>query len=301
MIEKTILAADGQQIQTFVWPNERAKGWVHILHGMDEHALRYDQFAQQLVAAGYAVVAHNHRGHGTGENVVLGVYAENVGWQDLVQDVDIVRGDICAEELPYFIFAHSMGTFVGQSYLVEQPNSVAGLVLSGSNFQAVGLSKVARFIVKIERFRLGRDKISRLVQFLSFGSFNGKFKPNRTEFDWLSRDDAEVDKYIADPLCGFGCSTGFWYDLLGGLIDLYAPSSFKKIQTDLPILIFGGTLDPVGQSGKGLPRLVKAYEDCGQKNVTLKLYENGRHEMLNETNKQQVHEDVIGWIEMQNG
>ena len=299
MIEKNILAADGHQIQTFIWPHEHAKGWVHIFHGMGEHALRYDGFAKSLVAAGYAVVAHNHRGHGTGEGVVLGASEKNNGWQIFLQDISIVRDEVCGDEQPYFIFAHSMGAFIAQSYLCGQPKAIDGVILSGSNFQSVGLSRVAKMVAKIEIFRLGRDKSSGLLQFLSFGSFNQKFKPNRTECDWLSRDDDEVGKYIADPLCGFACSTGLWLDFFNGLIDLFDMSNFKKISTELPLFVLSGSQDPVGLMGKGVTRLFEAYQVNGQKNLTLKLFENGRHEMLNETNKDEVYNEIITWLNKQ--
>ncbi|MBL1422263.1 MAG: alpha/beta hydrolase [Alphaproteobacteria bacterium] len=300
MIKKTILAQDGHEIEVFVWPHEQAKAWVHIFHGMAEHALRYEDFAENLVAAGYAVVAHNHRGHGTGKGVVLGSYAEDNGWKDILADISIVRNEICGDELPYFVFGHSMGSFIAQSYLSTQPKAIAGVVLSGSNFQAVWLSRAGRVIARIERFRLGYDKSSKLLQFLSFGSFNQNFKPNRTDCDWLTRSASEVDKYIADPLSGFDCSTGLWVGFLGSLIDLFSASGFKKISTDVPIFILGGTRDPVGLMGKGLPKLLQAYEANGQKNVSLKLFENGRHEMLNEINKDEVYREIIAWLEKQN-
>ena len=154
-------------------------------------------------------------------------------------------------------------------------------------------------VAKLERLRVGQLGTSKLINFLSFGSFNQAFKPNRTEFDWLSRDNTQVDKYINDPLCGFDCSTGLWCDLFSGLIDVYGKNSFKRLQKDLPVYIFGGDKDPVGLMGKGLPKLAKAYEQAGQKNVQLKLYPDGRHEMLNETNKQEVMEDVINWLDHQ--
>lgn len=312
MIEKNIIAADGHEIQTYIWPHDAAKGWVHIVHGMAEHAARYDDFAKNLVAAGYAVVAHNHRGHGAshissqnngennGKKPVLGVYKGSNGWQNYVQDIAAVRADICAHQQPYFIFGHSMGSFIAQSYLAQQPQNVAGLILSGSNHQAVWLSRVGGFVAKIESLRLGRDNSSSLLQFLSFGSFNQKFKPNRTAFDWLSRDAAQVDKYIADPLCGFACSTGLWSDFLAGLAELYKPNNLKNIAADMPIFILGGAHDPVGLMGTGLPKLLKAYKDSGHKNLSLKLFENGRHEMLNETNKSETYAEIIKWLDQQN-
>lgn len=303
MIEKTIIAADGHEIYALIWPNDAAKGWVHILHGMAEHAARYDDFAKNLVAAGYAVVAHNHRGHGAGhiagQNTVLGAYNGTNGWQNYLQDIGTVRADICATDMPYFIFGHSMGSFIAQSYVAQQPHTVAGVILSGSNHQAVWLSRVGAFVAKIESLRLGKNNSSGLLQFLSFGSFNKKFKPNRTEFDWLSRDEAQVDKYIADPLCGFACSSGLWLDFFGGLSDLFKPENIQKIAADLPIFILGGVQDPVGLMGKGLPKLFKTYKDTGHKKLTLKLFDNGRHEMLNETNKTETYAEIINWLNRQ--
>lgn len=299
MIEKTILADDGCRIQAFIWPNEDAKAWVHIFHGMAEHALRYDDFARSLMAAGYAVVAHNHRGHGTGEDTVLGSYVESGGWQDFLTDITAVREAVCDDGLPYFIFGHSMGSFIAQSYLTMQPDGINGVVLSGSNYQSVWLSRIGRMVAKLESLRLGKDKSSDFLQFVSFGNFNQKFKPNRTECDWLSRDADEIDKYIADPLSGFDASTGLWMDFFDGLIDLFTPATFGKIATDLPMFILGGSDDPVGLMGKGLTKLFKAYETNGQKNLTLKIFENGRHEMLNEINKTEVYNEVIAWLEKQ--
>ena len=200
-----ITAQDGYQIEVITWPNSQAKAWVHILHGMAEHASRYDEFAQQLVKAGYAVIAHNHRGHGASPTVTSGLYAEQDGWQSVLHDIDTVRNSL-PHDLPYFMFAHSMGTFIGQAYLATKPKRINGLILSGSNIQPSFLLKAGRVVAKLEGLRKGTLNTSSVLQFLSFGSFNKSFKPNRTDFDWLSRDQQHVDKYISDPLCGFDCS-----------------------------------------------------------------------------------------------
>lgn len=296
MIEQELVAKDNHKIQVYIWQNEQAKAWFHINHGMAEHALRYHNFAQKLVEEGYAVVAHNHRGHGTSATTQLGCFNKQDNWQKVLSDIDDVRDAICTQEIPYYLFGHSMGSFIVQSYLCNSTRHIDALILSASNLQPVILSRAGRFIAKIEKIRKGENKSSALLQFLSFGTFNQTFKPNRTEYDWLSRDQSQVDKYIADPLCGFDCSTGLWHNFLTSLVDLFKKGSLEKIQGDLPILIFGGTKDPVGMMGKGLPKLACAYKQAGQKKVTLTMYENGRHEMLNETNHQQVSTDIINWL-----
>lgn len=295
MDTRLISADDGHQIEVLIWPNPQAKAWVHILHGMAEHVSRYDEFAQHLVKAGFAVIAHNHRGHGNSPSTTLGIYADTDGWQKLLSDIDCVRGEI-PDDKPYIMFAHSMGTFITQAYLATQPKAIDGLILSGSNIQPSMLLKAGRVVAQLERMRKGAANTSGLLQFLSFGSFNNAFKPNRTGFDWLSRDNQQVDKYIADPLCGFDCKIQLWLDMFAGLIDLYGNKTYQRIQKNLPILLFGGDKDPVGEMGKGVPKLANAYEKSGQTDVMCKLYENGRHEMLNETNREEVYTDVANWL-----
>ena len=296
MIEQTLISNDGHKIQVYIWSVERPKAWVHINHGMSEHALRYDDFAKQLVKAGYAVVAHNHRGHGNSETTQLGSFAQHQGWEKVLADINEVRTAICDPALPFYLFGHSMGSFIVQSYLCHYHDPIDGLILSGSNMQPVILSYIGKVIAKFEQLRLGKDKSSALLQFISFGSFNQNFKPCRTEYDWLSRDHAQVDKYIADPLCGFACSTGLWHDFLAALVQLFKKDSLVKIQANLPILILGGTKDPVGMMGKGLPKLANIYKSANQNNVSIKLYENARHEILNEINKKDVIADIIHWL-----
>ena len=296
MIEQVVETADGYKLQVYVWPNEQAKAWVHINHGMAEHALRYKDFATQLVAEGYAVVAHNHRGHGNSETTQLGCFAQKNGWGKVLSDLDVVRDSVCSTALPFYLFGHSMGSFVVQSYLSATTRKIDGLILSASNRQPVLLSLIGKFIAKIEQIRVGKQKSSALLQFLSFGSFNQAFKPNRTAFDWLTRDNDQVDKYLADPLCGFPCSTGLWYEFISELVNLVKPKTLKRIQKDLPILMVGGSQDPVGMMGKGLPKLARLYKSIGQEKVTLKIYQDARHEILNETNNEQVYLDIINWL-----
>lgn len=292
----TLRAHDEHPILAYVWEHPSPIAWIHILHGMAEHGLRYDRFAQQLVAAGYAVVAHNHRGHGPANDDQLGHYADSHGWQNVIQDVATVRAECTEAHIPYYLFAHSMGSFIAQAYLATQPDSITGLILSGSKLESRAVAVAGGLTAKLEKMRVGSRGASALIDMLSFGSFNKAFKPNRTEYDWLSRDPAEVDKYLKDPYCGFSCSTQLWIDLLGGLNQLYRKGTLARIQPNLPIYLFGGDQDPVGEQGKALPKLYEAYVAAGQKDVTLKLYPQGRHEMLNETNRDEVIQDIIQWL-----
>ncbi len=290
-------ATDQHPILAYVWENPSPIAWVHICHGMAEHALRYADFAQQLVSAGYSVVAHNHRGHGPANQHQLGHYADENGWNKVVEDVNTVRTQLTEPHVPYYLFGHSMGSFIAQAYLTTQPADIAGLILSGSKLESSLITFAGGLAAKLERMRKGQQATSALLDGLSFGSFNKAFKPCRTEYDWLSRDTDQVDKYINDPYCGFSCSTQLWVDLLGGLNRLYQAQSLSKIQQDLPILMLGGDQDPVGEQGKALPKLSEAYRKAGQKDVTLKLYAQGRHEMLNEINRQDVIGDILQWLE----
>lgn len=296
--EQHISAADNHIIQVFVWPNPDAKAWVHINHGMAEHAQRYNDFAVQLVEAGFAVLAHNHRGHGSTAFAQLGCLRVNESWQTILSDIDTVRDAICGKQA-YYLFGHSMGSFIVQAYLTQTKRMVDGVILSASNLQSRSLSRVGKWVASFEKMRLGEQSSSALLQFLSFGSFNKAFSPARTEFDWLSRDQGQVDKYIADPLCGFACSTGFWYEFLQSLVKLFGKNTLKNVQANLPMLLIGGTADPVGMMGQGMPKLAMAYREAGQAHLTLTLYDAARHEILHEMNHQQVKQDIISWLYLQ--
>ena len=189
-----------------------------------------------------------------------------------------------------------MGTYIGQAYLMQHSCSLQAAVLSGSNYQPPALYRAAELVARFERWRLGPTGRSKLINFLTFGSFNQAFKPNRSEFDWLSRDAAEVDKYINDPLCGFICTTQLWIDLLGGLQQITPTDNLAQIDNELPVLVIGGERDPVSQ-GKRLRDLAEALRRAGLKDVELKVYPDGRHELLNESNRDEVTTYLIHWLE----
>ncbi len=189
-----------------------------------------------------------------------------------------------------------MGSFVAQQYAILHGSKLDGLILSGSNFQKPLAYKAGRIISRIEKKRIGADSPSSLLDKLSFGSFNGKFKPNRTASDWLSRDNAEVDKYLSDDYCGFLCTPQFFDDFLSGLIAIHSRGAFSKIPSELPIFIISGEKDPVGQQGKGVLALKNQLIKNGSQNVSCKLYPDARHEILNETNATEIYGDVTNWV-----
>lgn len=293
-----VKASDGINIAVYHWPCAKESiGVVHIVHGMSEHALRYDWLAQQLNNAGYHVYAHDHRGHGNTKPAVLGHYADDNGWFHVVDDVLQVNTMIKQKHaLPITLLAHSMGSFIAQAFAIKHHQQIDNLVLSASNYQNPTLYKAAKVVAKLEQMRQGSKGQSKLLNFLTFGSFNKDFKPNRTDFDWLSREPEQVDIYINDPLCGFICTNQTWIQLFSGLITISNVNNLAIIPADLPIYILGGDLDPVGLKGKGLKALHKALQDSGHNNVTLKLYAEGRHEMFNESNKQEVVNDLQDWL-----
>ncbi|MCY1284082.1 Monoacylglycerol lipase [compost metagenome] len=295
-----LTASDSVSLFVHRWLGDSAPRAVLMLsHGMAEHSGRYARFAEALVRAGYALYAHDQRGHGkTAQRGVLGHYAGHDGWQRVVDDLGDLRQHIRQQhpDVPVILIGHSMGSYIGQAWLLRHSTEVQGAILSGSNYQPLGLYRAAAAIARFERWRQGPTGRSALLEFLSFGSFNKAFKPNRTAFDWLSRDPAEVDKYIADPLCGFRCTNQLWIDLLEGLQQITPPAHLAKIDHDLPLLVIGGERDPVSQ-GKRLRDLADALRTAGLRNVELQVYPDARHELLNESNRDEVTADLLGWLE----
>lgn len=294
-------ATDGTRIAAYRWrPEGDPRGLVQIVHGLAEHAVRYDRFAQALTAAGWAVVAHDHRGHGATASTEadLGTYADRDGWAKVTGDVATVRAAMRAEvpEGPVVLFGHSMGSFISLYAITGDHRGIDRLVLSGSAKPGGPLVTVGGLVARFERFRLGARKASGLLTSMSFGDFNKAFQPNRTEFDWLSRDDAEVDKYVNDPLCGFDAKTQLWIDFLGGLNQLGSADRYRRLPPELPVYIMSGDRDPVGGAGKAVRELDALLRAGGLQNVTLKLYPDGRHELLNETNRDEVTADLIAWL-----
>ena len=300
----TFGTSDGVQIFTCRWlpePDTPVKAVVQIVHGMAEHAGRYARFARALCAAGYAVYANDHRGHGrtAGDPSRMGYFADQDGWfkvaADLRQLSDLIRAR--HPDAPLFMLGHSMGSFLVRTAIIQDAEGIAGALLSGTGADPGLPGKAGLVLARIIGSLKGRRTPSLLLNRMSFGGFNKPFAPARTEFDWLSRDGAEVDKYIDDPYCGVVFSAGFFADLLTGLAWIHRPQNIARIPKHLPIYLFSGSMDPVGDNTRGVRRVVEAYRQAGIRDVTVRFYEDGRHEMLNETNRAEVFGDAIAWLD----
>jgi alpha-beta hydrolase superfamily lysophospholipase len=292
---------DGATLQVRGWVVDHPKAIVQVLHGMAEHSARYARLAQALAAAGYSTYAHDHRGHGRSipEGGSPGHKAESDGWNRIVEDAHGVNREIAKRHpnVPIIILGHSMGSFVLQQLLFEHPNDMIAAALSGSNGKPPPIATLGKLVARIERMRVGKRNPSPLMQKLTFEEYNKAFAPNRTEFDWLSRDDDEVDKYVADPLCGFAVSTQVWIDMLAALDRISNPRNVAKVPKGMPLYLFAGDRDPVGDYGNGVKRLYQAYKRAALFDVRLKLYPDARHELFNETNREEVTADFIAWLD----
>jgi alpha-beta hydrolase superfamily lysophospholipase len=296
-------ADDGVALHVYRFEPESApaKAVVQIEHGMAEHAARYRSVAETLTAAGYAVYADDHRGHGKSARspADLGFLAEQDGWGRVARDFERLRERIVEEHprKPVFLLGHSMGSLLAQSYVAEHGRELAGLVLSGTGGGSGPLVRVGRAIAKLERLRVGPRGRSKLLQALTFGAYNKGFTPNRTGYDWLSRDDAEVDRYIADPLCGFDFTVQGWIDVMSGVISIESAATIAKVPKTLPVYMLSGALDPVGRASVGVKWLADQYRGAGLSDVTVRLYEGARHELFNETNRDQVLDELVAWLD----
>ena len=295
-----VLANDGHRISIRSWPVDGTPvGVVQILHGLAEHIGRYDRFAHTCNERGYAVFGHNHRGHGEQSgNGLLGHFADEDGWYKVIGDAGAVHADIRRQypAMPYLLFGHSMGSYIAQSFVMRKRPGIDALVLSGSTWPNKQEVTLGRWLARLMKAFRGSRTRSRLFDEMIFKKYNSRFAPNRTAFDWLSRDDTEVDRYVDDPLCGSRSTYGLWFALFTALLEISAADAIAGVPKTLPVLITGGERDPVGGK-RALSRLAAEYEASGHEQLTLRLYDNGRHELLNETNRREVTEDLLAWMD----
>ncbi|MDD3213302.1 MAG: alpha/beta fold hydrolase [Eubacteriales bacterium] len=280
-------------------PEGEPRGIVQIVHGMAEHIARYDATAKRLNEAGLLVVGHTSLGHG--ENAeTLGWFSPRDGWDVLVEDENKLRKETqqAYPELPYFMLGHSMGSFIVRTYCQEYEEGLAGVILSGTGHFDPPILNTALFIAQMQCLFGGEKKPSRLLNDMSFAGYNKAWSPQRTTHDWLTKDSAIVDRYLADPYCGFPFTAGGYRDMFRGLKRLY-PENLPQMDKNVPVRLISGKDDPVGKQGEGVKTTMRELLDAGVKDVSMKLYENDRHEILNETDRETVWDDLVSWIEEQ--
>ena len=273
---------DGQQITAYRWdPPGQPRAVMQLTHGMGEHALRYEKFALAMNAQGLAVYAQDHRGHGaTAGEGVLGDLGED-GWTALIADIGLLSAGIRAEQtgLPLILMGHSMGSFAVQQYLLDHSADVNAVILTGT--------------AVIDLLEPALD----LDQPLDLAMFNTAFEPARTDYDWLSRDEAVVDAYVADPRCGFGIDTRSAKAMFAGARRLADPGEVAAMRPDLPVYIAAGESDPVNGQLALLTPLAERYRAAGLADVTVRTYPEARHEILNEINNAEVIGAISSWVE----
>jgi alpha-beta hydrolase superfamily lysophospholipase len=299
----TFVADDGAKIFVYRWRPDLGVGRavVHIAHGLAEHGGRYERLAESLTNSGYVVCANDHRGHGrtAATQDDIGHLGDQGGWGRIVSDL----GAVCREEkeshrgIPLILIGHSMGSLLAQHAIYSYPDLFDAAAMSGANGIVSPIVRFGKVIAKFETLRLGKRGRSDLINQLTFETFNKAFKPNRTAFDWLSRDEAEVDKYIADPLCGFTASNQLWVDLIDATLVAARPENRARIRKDLPLYLFSGMEDQVNAEGRGCTALAESYRQIGLRNVSYKIYPRARHETLNEINRDEVTGHLIEWAD----
>ncbi|MHA1584416.1 MAG: alpha/beta fold hydrolase [Promethearchaeota archaeon] len=290
---------NGEEIFAYKWaPDSAPKAAVQISHGMAEHAARYARLAEKLTSAGYICYADDHHGHGKTAKTLDRAGILPFGWEGVVQEMHDLKDIIEKEnpEIPVFLLGHSWGSMLSQNFMENYGSELKGVILSGTTGSQpiLGLTLlIIKFLVK----KNGANTPGTFANKLSFQSFNDAFKPNKTEFDWLSRDEIEVQKYIDDEWCGFVCSYGYFAELLKMLKITWNKNNEKKIPTDLPIFMVAGAMDPVSGQTKTIDKLLKRYEKYGIKDLSHKYYSEDHHEIFNEINRDEVSEDVVSWMD----
>ncbi|MBQ73820.1 MAG: hypothetical protein CMQ20_02205 [Gammaproteobacteria bacterium] len=291
-------ASDGKAVHCYSWTTDsKPRALIHIAHGMGEHGARYDWTAKQLNEAGYEVTANDHRGHGqTAES--LGDFGAD-GWHRAIADLNeiLLQAKRDQPHTPLILFGHSMGAMMSQQFISRHGETIDALILSGSpgagsRFQMWLLQTITQF----ERWRIGDKAESSLLQKLLFGGNNKDFDAEGcTGYEWLSRVPDQVTKYVEDPLCGFVPCPMSLCDLFSAERANWKAESIARIPTSLPTYLFSGSADPIHNRMININRMLAAYSLHGLQ-VTTRFYTGGRHEMLNETNRDEVIKDLVSWL-----
>lgn len=297
------LSQDGKtKIHGIEWkPEGEVIAVLQICHGMVEFIDRYDDFARYLTAHGYCVVGHDHLGHGKSvqDSTDYGYFHESKGNEYVIGDIHRLRKKMQAEypNVPYFMLGHSMGSFLVRQYIELYGNHLSGVIIMGTGSQPAALLELGKFLCRMIAGWKGWHYRSELIDGMAFASYNKKFEPARTDKDWLTKDQQIIDAYRANPWCNFHFTVNAYYHMFRGLQFAQKKKSVQKIPKDLPLFLVSGEDDPVGNFGKSVQKVYRSYRACHIKDVRIKLYADDRHEILNETDRQQVYQDLLRWLE----
>ena len=299
----SFLSADGRtRSHGIIWiPEGEVRAILQICHGMVEYIDRYDEFARYLNGHGYLVIGHDHLGHGktAAKPEDYGHFPEEYGNDYVIGDIHRVRrvGEKNYPDLPYFMLGHSMGSFLLRQYLTMYADGLAGAIIMGTGEHSMAELNMGQKLCKGLAAVRGWHYHSPLVHKMSVGNYNRKFHPAVTATDWISSDLDVRRKYEKDPLCSFQFTVGGYYQMFEGMKVLARKESIEKISKDLPIFFVSGADDPVGDFGKAVQKVYDKYKNAGFEKVEMKLYQDDRHEILNETDRSQVFEDLYLWME----
>lgn len=294
-------SVSGGKIHACRWePDEAPKAVVQLVHGIAEYVERYDTFARFLNSLGYLVVAEDHMGHGGSicNETPKGCFKG--GWMSAIADSYRLLEDThkAFPDIPYVLFGHSMGSFMARSILAKYPDSgISAAVICGTAWMATPVVAMGAMLCKASCLLRGETKTNKMLSDIAFGKNNDRVEHPRTKSDWLSRDDAIVDAYEADPLCGFLPSAGLLRDMMNGILYIQKNDTLNAMKKDLPILFIAGGDDPVGDYGDGVRKAAEEFKKHGMKDVSVKIYPLCRHEILNELNKEAVFADIVKWME----
>ncbi len=281
-------------------PDAEPRAIVQIIHGIAEYIGRYDEFMSFLADNGIIAVGTDHLGHGKSieSEEQTGFFAYDNGWDYVVRDEEVLRLAMHENypELPIIVFGHSMGSFMTRTLLIRYPDAFNAAIISGTGNQGAALVNGGLFMGNLVTGLRGAHHYSKFLNNLAFGSYNKIYDNPKTEYDWLSRDEANVQKYIDDPLCGFIPSCSLFRDMMTGVKFITNKKNLTAMNKDMPVYFMSGDMDPVGECGKGVQKAYNNFLEAGMKDVSIKLYPGGRHEMLNEINKDEVYADILSWL-----
>ena len=289
------------KIHAIEWiPEGEIKGIVHAVHGVTEHAGRYEALAKYLTEKGFVVVGIDLIGHGKSiaEGAKPMYFGPEGSWIWLEKDLDICRAQMKEKypNLPYCMIGSSLGSFLIRTYIINYPNAIDMAILVGTGQQPSVAISLGKYVAKSEAKKYGEDATTKKISELTFGTYNKKFAPNRTRYDWLAKSEKSVDEYINDPLRGGDMSSGVFREMLNGMKYCGDINNVKKMNKEMAILFLSGSDDPVGEFSKGVKKACNLYKKAGLTDIDLKIYDGLRHDILHEENSEEIFKDLYEWL-----